>query len=133
MYCVTVDVRARLPEVTSEFVSDTTLADVIQHQSEMIDNILRRSYTVPFTTVPLTIVDLCIDKSVYKVMQTFPDANFDDDLVRLGSDIRELEDDLLSGRITLDESITDDATTGNTSAPYFTMVTTVVDSDDGFY
>ena len=129
MYCETVDVRSRLPEVTSEYVSDTTLADVIQHQSEMIDNLLRRSYTVPFTTVPLTIIDLCIDKSVYKVMQTFPDANFDDDLVRLGSDIRELEDDLLSGRVTLDGSTTEEASVGNISAPYFKMVTMVTDDE----
>jgi len=129
VYCELADVRHRLPEVTNEYVSDTTIADIITKQGEKIDDMLRQSYTVPFATVPSTIEDLCTDKTLYKVMQTFPDANFDDDLVRLAADIRETEDDLISGRLRLDSSVTSDASTGNISEPYFKLSTTVVEDE----
>lgn len=129
MYCDLADVRERLPEVTNEYVSDTTIADIITKQGDRIDDMLRQSYTVPFATVPSTIVDLCTDKSLYKVMQTFPDANFDKDLIRLAEDIRGIEDDLISGRLKLDDGITSEAPTGSISEPYFKLSTTVVEDE----
>ena len=129
MYCDTADVRVRLPEVTSEYVSDATIADIATKQSGKIDDLLRKSYDVPFNPIPSTIEDMCTDMTLYKVMQTFPDANFDKDLERLGSDIRVMQDDLVSGRLTLDGETTDEADTGNVSAPYFKMVTTVVEDE----
>lgn len=87
MYCTVKDVQRRLPEITAEVVSDSSVRHFISEADSDLDDALRHIYTVPFTTVPTAIAHMSAEFAAYKLMRTFPDSIVGDDLERLRIDI----------------------------------------------
>lgn len=87
MYCTVQDVQRRLPEITADIVSDSSVRHFISEADGDIDDALRHIYTVPFTTVPTTVAHMSAEFAAYKLMRTFPDSIVGEDLERLRIDI----------------------------------------------
>lgn len=87
MYCTVQDVQRRLPEITADIVSDSSVRHFILEADGDIDDALRHIYTVPFTIVPTTVAHMSAEFAAYKLMRTFPDSIVGEDLERLRIDI----------------------------------------------
>lgn len=103
-YCSIMDVRRRIPEVTSDVVSDADLKDFIEEADAYIDDALREIYDVPFTTAPTAIEKLSSMWASYIAQTLYPDARVEEDLVRLRVDIDNTINDYVSGKKTLGSS-----------------------------
>jgi len=98
------DVREWIPEVTSSIVSDDSIAYFINVAENNINDVLRDRYDVPFTTVPSSISTLCARYAAYLVLQTFPDANIEDDLERTWAELKYVLDGYRTGELSLDDA-----------------------------
>lgn len=105
-YCNIQDIKDRIPEVTRDYVSDSTVYMMIKKAQSEIDSYLKGIYDVPFddSDVPELIKDLCADIATVKIMLTFPDANFDEDLNRLLQFNEKRINNLRKGKMKLDDN-----------------------------
>lgn len=122
MYCNVDDVRRMLPEVTADIVRDSTIVYFIEDAQERIDARLRGVYTVPFTSVPAHIDNLCALYASYLTLRTYPDQSVEEDLDRLWSDIDKLLTNLATGKDDLGDEYKD--TTSHLSEPMFIVTKT---------
>jgi len=95
------DVRRRIPEVTSDNIPDYDIKEFIIEASGYINDALRETYTVPFETVPASIENICSMWAAYLALTLYPDGTVEDDLVRMKRDIDSLLNKYVSGKYSL--------------------------------
>lgn len=117
MYCNILDVRRRLPEVTAETISDSTIKYYIEDAQSLIDGYINEIYDVPFSTTPDIISNLCALYTSYLTLTNYPDAHVEEDLERMWNSIHKQITDLITGKLSLGSAYE----LGNpANEPYFT-------------
>jgi phage gp36-like protein len=98
------NVREWIPQVTSEYVSDESVAFFINVAEDDINDALRSRYEVPFLTVPTSIANLTARYAAYLILQTFPDENSTEDLERTGNELATVIEGYQTGRLSLGDN-----------------------------
>ena len=103
-YCTVVDIKNWVPETYLKQMSDDSDTDSIDEEkinyairqaSDYIDSYVRGRYTLPLTTIPDQIIDLCVKIAAYhlfkrSLMQIVPESITEDykDATRILRDIQ---------------------------------------------